>query len=308
MEMHQVRYFLALCEELNFTRAAARCHVAQPSLTRAIKQLEGELGGTLFHRERANTHLSELGRTLKPYLEEVYARAEDAKREARAFARLEKTPLRLGLMCTIAPGHLVDLVATLRTRHPGIELQILDASAQALQDRLIAGTLDVAIYALPTLSDDERLHRMALYREQFMIVTEPRHRLAMLNAIRVKDLDGEHYLWRINCEYAGRADAIFAAQHVDGPTVYQSERDDWIMAMAAAGLGYAFMPALCVNHPGVVARPLIEPEIWREVALVTVRGRPHSAGVGALVQETMRARFAGEPPLARQAARADADP
>ena len=308
MEMHQVRYFLALCEELNFTRAAERCHVAQPSLTRAIKQLEDELGGALFHRERANTHLSELGRTLKPYLEQVYAGAEDAKREARAFVRLRKTPLRLGLMCTIAPAHLLDLVAALRTRHPGIELQILDAAAQALQDRLIAGTLDVAIYALPTLAADERLHRMALYREQFMIVTEPRHRLAMLNAIRVKDLNGEHYLSRINCEYAGPADAIFSAQHVDGPTVYESERDDWILSMAAAGLGYAFMPALCVNHPGVVARPLIEPEIWREVALVTVRGRPHSPGVGALVQEAMRARFAGEPPLARQAVHADSHP
>src|ERR1700716_165612 len=90
MEMHQVRYFLSLCEELNFTRAAERCNVAQPSLTRAIKQLEEELGGSLFHRERANTHLSELGRTLKPYLEQVYSRAEDAKREAQEFVRLQK--------------------------------------------------------------------------------------------------------------------------------------------------------------------------------------------------------------------------
>jgi DNA-binding transcriptional LysR family regulator len=136
-----------------------------------------------------------------------------------------------------------------------------------------------------------------------MIVTEPRHRLATQNAIRVKDLAGEHYLWRINCEYAGAADAIFDAQHVEGPTVYQSERDDWILGMAAAGLGYAFMPALSVNHPGVVARPLVEPEIWREVALVTVRGRPHSPGVGALVQEAMRARWGGQPPLAVAAAR-----
>jgi DNA-binding transcriptional LysR family regulator len=302
MEMHQVRYFLALCEELNFTRAAERCNVAQPSLTRAIRLLEEELGGALFHRERANTHLSELGRTLKPYLEQVYARAEDAKREARDFVRLQKTPLRLGLMCTIAPNHLLDLVSALRMRHPGIELHILDAAAGALQERLVAGALDVAIYALPSLAADERLHCMGLYREQFMIVMEPQHRLAMLNAVRVKDLAGEHYLWRINCEYAGAADAIFEAQHVDGPTVYQSERDDWILGMAAAGLGYAFMPALCVNHPGVVARPLVEPEIWREIAVVTVRGRPHSPGVGALLQEAMRTRFAGETPLARQAA------
>jgi DNA-binding transcriptional LysR family regulator len=304
MEMHQVRYFLALCEALNFTRAAERCHVAQPSLTRAIKALEEELGGALFHRERANTHLSELGRTLKPYLEQVYNRAEQAKREAHEFIRLQKAALRLGLMCTIAPGFLLDLVSAIRTRHPGIELQIVDAAAGDLQERLAAGTLDVAIYALPTLVEDERLHQLALYREQFQIVVEPKHRLAMLNAIRVKDLDGEHYLWRVNCEMGPAADAIFDAQGVSGPTVYQSERDDWILAMAAAGLGYAFMPALCVDHPGVVARPLVEPEIWREVALVTVRGRPHSPGVGALVREAMRMSWLGKPALAVAAARA----
>jgi LysR family hydrogen peroxide-inducible transcriptional activator len=295
MEMHQVRYFLALCEELNFTRAAERCNVAQPSLTRAIKQLEDELGGALFHRERANTHLSELGRTLQPYLAQVYSRAEQAKREAQEFVRLQKTPLRLGLMCTIAPTYLLDLVAAVRTRHPGIELQIIDAAGAALQEQLIGGALDVAIYALPDLSTDARLHRLALYREQFQIVVEPKHRLATLNAIRVKDLDGEHYLWRVNCEYGAAADTIFEQQGVGGPTVYQSERDDWIVAMAAAGLGYAFMPALCVDHPGVVARPLVEPEIWREVALVTVRGRPHSPGVGALVREAMRTRWPSRP-------------
>ena len=306
MEMHQVRYFLALCEELNFTRAAARCNVAQPSLTRAIKQLEQEMGGALFHRERANTHLTELGRTLKPYLEQVFERAEQAKREAQEFVRLQRMPLRLGLMCTIAPANLLGLVATVRMRHPGIELQIMDAAAEQLHQRLIAGALDVAVYALPRLSADERVHRLALYREQFKIVVAPQHRLAAQEAIRVKDLDGEHYLSRVNCEMGDAADAIFEAQGVSGPTVYQSERDDWIIAMAAAGMGYAFMPALCAEHPSVVARPLVEPEIWREVELVTVRGRPHSPGVGALVQEAMRLTWQGKPALAVAAARMDA--
>ena len=303
MEMHQVRYFLALCEELNFTRAADRCHVAQPSLTRAIKQLEEELGGALFHRERANTHLTELGRTLKPYLDQVFGRAEQAKREAQEFIRLQRTPLRLGLMCTIAPTYLLDLVAQVRTHHPGIELQIIDAAAGPLQERLVAGQIDVAIYALPALTTDERLHHLALYREQFQIVLHPRHPLAARDAVRVKDLDGERYLWRVNCEYGAAADAVFDAQNVTGPTVYQSERDDWILAMAAAGLGYAFMPALSVAHPGVVALPLVEPEIWREVALVTVRGRPHSPGVGALMREAMRLPWIGRPALAVQQAR-----
>src|SRR5581483_7198525 len=109
MEMHQVRYFLALCEELNFTRAAERCNVAQPSLTRAIKQLEEELGGALFHRERARTHLSELGNIVLPYLTQIYEQSRQVKELAGNFGRLENNVLKLGIMCTIAPRHLVDL-------------------------------------------------------------------------------------------------------------------------------------------------------------------------------------------------------
>src|SRR3712207_5468663 len=138
MEMHQVRYFLAVCEELNFTRAAEKCNVAQPSLTRAIKLLEEELGGPLFHRERANTHLSELGRMVRPYLEQVFDQAKEAKRQALDFIKLKKTVLKLGVMCTIAPNELVDLVCGVQSRNPGIELEIVDSSAEKLEERLIA--------------------------------------------------------------------------------------------------------------------------------------------------------------------------
>jgi LysR family transcriptional regulator, hydrogen peroxide-inducible genes activator len=307
MEMHQIRYFLALCTELNFTRAATRLKVSQPALTRAIKLLEVEFGGPLVRRERQHTHLTELGRMVRPYLEQVYRSAEEAKREAQEFARLRKTPLRLGLMCTIAPARIVDLISAIRSRHPDVELHVLDAVAITLQERLIAGDLDVAIYALPDLSTEGRLCSLSLYREQFVIVTALHHRFSRLDTVRVRDLDGEHYLWRVNCEYDGAADTIFSQQQVDTPTVYQSDRDDWVLAMAAAGLGFAFMPALCVDLPNVVARPLIEPEIWRDVALVTVRGRPHSPSVGALVREAMRIPWIGRPALAVQAAQSALD-
>jgi LysR family hydrogen peroxide-inducible transcriptional activator len=308
MEMQQIRYFLALCDELNFTRAAERCNVSQPALTRAIKQLEEELGGPLFHRERANTHVSELGRLVKPHLQQIFVGAEDARQQAKDFIRLKRTPLRLGLMCTIAPTLLLDLVAAVCARHPGIELHIVDAAASQLREHLLTGALDIAIFALPALTTDDRVHYQPLYREQFHIVLPPAHPLAAQAAVRVKDLDGEHYLSRINCEFGDAADAVFDEQGVTGPTVYQSERDDWILAMAAAGLGYAFMPALSVDHPGVAARPLVEPEIWREVALVTVRGRPHSPGVGALVQEAMRLPWLGRPALAVEQTRSVTSP
>jgi len=82
MEMQHIRYFLALCEERNFTRAAGRCGVAQPSLTRAIKRLEQELGAPLFTRSRRTTELTGLGRAVRPHLAEIARAAAAAKREA----------------------------------------------------------------------------------------------------------------------------------------------------------------------------------------------------------------------------------
>jgi DNA-binding transcriptional LysR family regulator len=91
VEMHQVRYFLTLYQELNFTRAAEKCNVAQPALARAIKLLEDEFGGLLFHRERARTHRSEIGQAVRPYLEEVQRQSQQAKRLAGVCRQIART-------------------------------------------------------------------------------------------------------------------------------------------------------------------------------------------------------------------------
>src|SRR5260221_12818408 len=98
MEMQQVKYFLSLSGTLNFTRAAERANVSQPALTRAIQQLEAEFGGPLFHRERARTHLSELGRIMLPYFETIQAQTEAAKIQAKSLKQLENVTLQIGAM------------------------------------------------------------------------------------------------------------------------------------------------------------------------------------------------------------------
>ena len=125
------------------------------------------------------------------------------------------------------------------------------------------------------------------------------HRLAMNNAVRVRDLDGERYLNRINCEQVNVARDVFAQHGTKVERVYRSDRDDWILAMVAAGLGFAFMPRYSITERAdIVVRPLVEPEFWREVNLVTVRGRPHSPAIGALVREAMRTQWLGTDALA----------
>jgi LysR family transcriptional regulator, hydrogen peroxide-inducible genes activator len=294
MEMHQVRYFLALAEVQNFTRAGERCNVTQPSLSRAIKLLEEELGGPLFHREGASTHLTDLGHMVRPHLQSVFDQSVLVKHLSQDFVR--KVPLKLGIMSTISPDEIVDLIGNIRTRHPGIEVRLCDANAHDLRTRLLADDLEVVIYALPGEEPDERTHSIPLFSEQMVLAVHHGHRLAKALAFPVREMNGECYIHRINCEFAGYADQILQQQGVTCTPTYWSERDDWTLAMVAAGLGFAFMPANAVKHPGVVALPVVEPEFWRQVNLVSVRGRPYSPGVGSLVREAMRKTWFGKRP------------
>ncbi len=206
MEMHQVRYFLAVAEELNFTRASEKCNVTQPSLSRAIKLLEEELGGQLFHRDREPTHLTDLGQMVRPHLQSVYHHSTLVKRLSHDFA--QKVPLKLGIMSTISPDEIVDLIANIRIRHPDVELKLCDANANDLRARLLAGDLEVVIYALPGEEPDECTHSIPLFREQMVLAVHRGHRLANERAFPVREMNGECYIHRMNCEFAGYADQI----------------------------------------------------------------------------------------------------
>src|SRR5215213_3386288 len=126
MEMHQARYFVALCETLNFTRAAEKCNVTQPSLTRAIKLLEDELGGPLFNRERNQTHLTELGRMMEPHLREVTEQARSARARAASFFALRTARLKLGVARGVTLGALDDTIRRFVTAHPDTEIAMHD--------------------------------------------------------------------------------------------------------------------------------------------------------------------------------------
>ncbi len=284
MEMQQVRYFMAVAEALNFTRAAEMCNVSQPSLTRAIQMLEVELGGPLFHRERGNTHLTELGRIMEPYLGSVAAQTEAAKLHAKSYSKLEMTPLKIGAMCTVGPAIISDLIIKFRMDHPGVEFIVSDCTARSLTDMLIAGDLTLALFGAPDPLD-ERFHALELFEENFVIAVSRNHRLAAKDTIRGSDLHGEAYVNRSNCEYLDFAREQLKARGVTTRRVFSSERDDWVQGMIKAELGFGFFPEFSVTDPNLVTRPLIEPEFTRRIELVTVRGRPHSPAVGAFVAE-----------------------
>lgn len=296
MEMQQVRYFVALADTLNFTRAAEKCNVSQPALTRAIQQLEHELGGPLFHRERGNTHLSELGRMMFPYLETVEESCRAARDQARAVKRLEQATLTIGTMCTIGPQLISDLLVRFRAQHPNVEVRVIDTGGPQMIELLQKGDLEVAVVGVPDELPDS-LHQLPIFEESFVIVLPQNHRLCARNPIPAAELDQEPYVSRTNCEVFEPVRNALVERGVNLRQVFSSPRDDWVQGMIKAGLGLGFFPEFSVTDLDLVVRPLVEPSFSRTIYLTTVRGRPHSPAVGAFVQEARRYPW----PAARQA-------
>lgn len=284
MEMQQVRYFVTLAQSLNFTRAAQQCNVSQPALTRAVKTLEEEYGGALLHRARGNTHLTKLGRIVLPHLQQIYEQAQSAKERARSAAKMTDVTLRIGVMCTIGPDRFAGFMRQFREHHPGVQIRLVDGSGREMAEALAQGEVELALFATPEGLDDT-FHALELFREDYVICLAKSHPLADEPVIRWRQLNDAPCCVRAECELHDYAGEILSKMGINAKVVFESEREDWVLEMVRAGLGFAYFPAHRVNDPEIRCIPVIEPEFSRTVNLVSVRGRPHSAPVGAFVRE-----------------------
>src|SRR5258708_30127419 len=171
MEMHQVRYFLAVARVLNFTRAAEECNVAQPSLTRAVRQLEEELGGDLFRRERPRAIITELGERMLPLLEQCYDSAVGARTLASSMKSGEIGALRLALSRAVELALFVPQLTELQRAFSRLELKFVRGTGDEVAEALKKGQAELAIGA--ALGDDwERLDRWPLFTEGFELISQ----------------------------------------------------------------------------------------------------------------------------------------
>src|SRR4030095_4448067 len=117
---------------------------------------------------------------------------------------------------------------------------------------------------------------LPLYEERFMIACAPGHRFEAMEAVPMADVAGESYLTRANCEDIGYLDGVLQERMITVQDVYQSEREDWIQSMVLAGMGICFIPEYTPVIPGIVTRPIVEPEVTRTIHIVTAAGRRFS--------------------------------
>lgn len=290
MEMHQIRYFLAVSRTLNFTRAAEDCHVAQPSLTRAIKLLEAELGGDLFRRERNLTHLTEFGKRMLPLLGQCYESALAAKTLATSIRSGSLVSLTLALSHTVSMALLIPALTELLRLFPQLELRFLRGTAAEIAEHLKKGDAALAV-AGPLGESWERLDTWPLFSEAMEIVVSDANGPAPDEPVSLRELSRNRLLYRPYCEMAGLVDEHLLEGQVSWNDRYEVVSEQDLLHLVRSGLGVGILPKSTASGAEEGLRWLHVDgfEIQRTISLYGVSGRERSAPAAALLK-LLRAR------------------
>jgi DNA-binding transcriptional LysR family regulator len=279
--MHQIRYFLSVGETLNLTKAAERCNVTQPSLTRAIKALEAELGGELLRRERSLSHLTELGQRMLPMLRQCYEAALTAKTVAASISTGDIAPLTVAVSRAVALSPFAPTLRELSRALPGLQLKLRRGSSGEVAESLKAGSVELAI-AGPLAEGWSRLDAFPLFDEPFDLVVSKTHRLAARNTIEFKDLASEPLLVNTGCEMAEQLSARLAAQGILDTAAHQAAMQEDLLTLVKANVGVAVIPA-AVEMSGLRRIRLKELNLTRMVSTYVVAGRRRSVACATLL-------------------------
>ncbi len=272
LEMHHIRYFLALSETLNLTKAAERCNVSQPALSRAIKALETELGGELLRRERTLSHLTELGQRMHPMLRQCYETALAAKMVAASIRKGETAPLSVAVTHTVALGPFAPMLRELSRAFPGLQLKLRRGSGHEVAEYLRSGIVELAI-AGPLGESWSRLDTLPLFEEPFGLVVSCTHRLAGRDKAEFSDLASETLLINSAFEMMEELTACLEANGILDTATHQVATQEDLLELLKADVGVAIIPVGAVETNGICRMALKQLNLVRKVSAYTVAGR-----------------------------------
>ena len=291
MEIHQLRYFVAVAEEGSFSHAAEREHVSQPSLSQQIQKLEAELNQQLFDRLPRSVVLTEAGRSLLPYARQILTAIADAGLSVAAIEQEVAGRLSVGAIPSIAVYVLPRLIGNFQRSYPKVTFELFEDITDKLAQRLEDGTLDIV---LATSSDNApTLTHYSLGKEPLLMLLPQKHRLARRKTIKWSDLASEKFLLLHEIHSLSiQVRQLLAANNLKPEVVLQGAQLVTIARMVAAGLGVTVIPQMMAETEfikGCVAVPFARPVPTRELTLLRNPLRFESRAAAAFREEAAAA-------------------
>jgi len=276
MEMHQLRYVVAVARTRNFSRAAEQCHVSQPSLSQQIQKLEQELGERLFDRMKREAKLTPHGETFLHRAVRILEEVDAAKREATDAQKLLRGTVAVGVLPTIAPYLLPDALATFTAKFPGVQVVVQEDTTARLLKLALACEIDFALASRPIR--DERLEVRELFSEELLIALPPGHPLTRKRTVGADDLEGERLIVMKEGHCLGDQVLGFCERHhLHHRISFRSAQLETIQSLVRAGLGISLIPAMAARldrTDGLKYRSLHSPKPSRQIVAVWPTQRP----------------------------------
>jgi LysR family hydrogen peroxide-inducible transcriptional activator len=273
MELHQLRYFCAVAETGSFSRAAEQSHVSQPSLSQQIMKLEDELGARLFDRLGRSVRLTELGKTFLPRARAVLRELEAARGDVVEGKEFIGGSISVGVIPTVAPYFLPSRLTAFSRKFSQVRLTIVEEITPVLLDRLRAGTIDVAILALPIRGHE--FEAFPLLTERLFAVLPKKHKLASRPSLTLKDLRAEPFLL-LRDGHCFRDTAVAACDRarLHPQIVFESGQFSSLLSMVGAGMGVSIVPEMAIEKKSQCRYIRIADEqAVRTIGAVVLRGR-----------------------------------
>jgi len=295
--LRQLRVFLAVAQQQNFSRAGEAVGLTQPAVSRSITDLEQQLGVQLLHRSTRDVELSDAGRLLQGRATRVLDELDAALLEVRGLATQRHGRVRVASSPTLSAHLMPECIARCAQQHPGLQLQLLDRIQQGALDSVRAGEVDFGVVIDPTEPED--LHCEAILSEPFCLVCPADHALARRHEVHWRDLSGHPLVLLDHASGSRRLIDRELEQHApDCQVVQQVGHTTTIFAMVQAGLGITVVPRLACAEQGVESAGLVHrlllPVVERQIMLVHRRHRrlaPVVQLVWDLVRDVAHARW-----------------
>ncbi len=285
MELRQLTHFVAVAEERHFTRAAARVHLTQSSLSSSIRSLERELGSDLFVRSTRQVQLTEAGRALLPAARRAVVAAEDARDAVAAVRALVRGHLAIGAIQTLGQINLPGLIARFHRAHPAVTLRLHHVGAPELVRRTADGEIDLAIVDSPLGPQRHRVQARTIATEPLALAVAADGPLAHRTRVRLSDLaDHEFVEYRPDSALRARIDRACHAVGLQRQIACEVDALPELVELVSLGLGVSLLPPAAIQMAGGRATGVAtDPAIPRELILVTPLDRePSPAGAAFL--------------------------
>jgi LysR family hydrogen peroxide-inducible transcriptional activator len=286
MELHQLRYLVAVADNRSFTAAAELCHVSQPTLSHQIKKLEEEVGEPLLQRRKKGAYLTPLGERVYRHAHDILKNVESVQQAASAFSHSVQGLLKIGVIPTIAPYLLPGLLRLSQKRHPGINFQITEEPTEHLLASLGNGALDLAILSPPIAND--HVQTQDLFEDEFLLALPENHSLLKSGDISLRRIR-ELPIILMNDAHCLRGQTISFCHHAGfAPKVFiQSSQLDTVLAMVETGQGISLVPAMArkaFRHRKVIFRSLHPEKLSRKISLAWSKQITPSRSFNAFIE------------------------